>query len=174
MERAKWERILQNIIQEKERAEWEKYCRILIKKGRSVIWKIFCIIICSHIRDSIFLEDFQKILANILIKKGNDWTREDLQNITQERQEQIFWRINYLNFWNFPAVCPDGQKQRSDMSHRKSVLATFPYGPSDASHWEFMFATCPDGLPDASHKKFLSARMSGHKSEDCGRRSFSM
>jgi hypothetical protein len=42
----------------------------------------FCRYTRYHIRDSIFLEYFQNNIARILIKKGNDRTREDLQYIS--------------------------------------------------------------------------------------------
>jgi len=59
--------------------------------------------------------------------------------------------------FGFPAECSDGQDQCPDASHK-----------------EFMLATCPNGPTDASHKESLFARMSGCKSEDCGRRIFSI
>jgi len=57
-ESAKKERILQNILKEKERAERWKYCRILIKKGK-------------------------------------DWTREDLQNNSKGKSKYSEELINW-------------------------------------------------------------------------------
>jgi hypothetical protein len=76
--------------------------------------------------------------------------------------------------FGFPAECSDGQDQCPDGSHIECLFDTCLDGHSDASHKEFMLATCPNGPTDASHKESLFARMSGCKSEDCGRRIFSI
>jgi len=45
---------------------------------------------------------------------------------------------------------------------------------ADTSHIKFMFATCLDELVDANHKELQFARMSEHRSEDCGQKSLIM
>ncbi len=69
----------------------------------------------------------------------------------------ILWKLYSATKSVFPTDRPDSQKKRLDASHKKSE-----------------FDTCPDGSADANHREHLFIRMSVYKSEDYGRRRFSL